>query len=233
MKSRRFRYLITFIMIIVMILSMSISAFAAVNIGHANISERNTINGKRGDSTGSEVTIRSWYDKGWNLCLRPKSAELAENSAKACEEGCANDNIGYGEADRNSAYESYKKTGKVSKIDKSNVDDSSFMTLCAIAGGCKKLEYKGNAPSNSSIRKVFLATGEYEVLTDKKFLTTDKYLMRGDIIVNEGKHTVMILNNGAATTGSVISNGNLTIICVIAGLAIIGVVFLIIKRREI
>ena len=165
-------------------------------IGHAIISEKGTINGKKGDSTGREVEIREWYDEGWNLCLRPKSISLAENSAKACEECCANNNIGYGQADRNSAYESYKKSGKVSKIELSNVDDSSLMTLCAIAGGCTKLNYKGNAPTNSTMRKCFAATGEYEVITDKAYLTTDRYLKRGDILVREGVHTVMILSDG-------------------------------------
>lgn len=174
-------------------LTGSTIAGSGSKLGHANISERDTINGKKGDSTGKEVTIRSWYDGGWNYCLRPKSEELAEKSAKACEEGCANNNIGYGQADRNSAYESFKKTGKVSKIGLSNVDDSSFMTLCAIAGGCTKLNYKGNAPTTSTMRKCFKDTGEYEVLTDKKYLTSYEDLMRGDILLKEGEHTAMVL----------------------------------------
>lgn len=232
MKSKRCRFLIAFMMILAMVSATSVTSFAAVKIGHANISENGKINGKKGDSTGREVTIRDWCDKEWNVCLRPRSAELAEKSAKACEECCANDNIGYGQADRNSAYESYKKVGKVSKIGLSNVDNSSFMTLCAIAGGCKKLEYKGNAPTTSTMRKAFSATGEYDVFTDKKYLTSDRYLKRGDILLKEGQHTVMVLSDGSNASASVISNGNLTIICVIAGLAIIAVVVLIIKRRK-
>lgn len=173
-----------------------IAGNGGMKIGHADISEKGTINGSRGDSTGKEVTICDWYDGGWQICLRPKSTTLAENSADACEEGCANANIGYGQADRNSAYQSYKASCKMSQIEKSNVDDSSFMTLCAIAGGCKNLEYKGNAPTTSTMRKAFEATGDYEVLRDEKYLTTTEYLRRGDILVKEGGHTVMVLTNG-------------------------------------
>ena len=39
--------------------------------------------GKKGDQTGKEVCIRSWYisGTGWNYVLRPKSNALAEKMA--------------------------------------------------------------------------------------------------------------------------------------------------------
>lgn len=148
------------------------------------------------DSDIGKPTEEQWYDGGWNLLLRPKNPALAENSAKAFEEGIANDNIGKKFSDRNSAYESFKKTMKITKIEPSNTDDSAFITLCAIAGGCDKLNYSGNAPTNKTIRKVFAATGEYEVLKQNEYLTSDQYLRRGDILVNERGQTVMVLSNG-------------------------------------
>ncbi len=170
----------------------------AVKIGHASISEKGTINGAKGDSTGREVCIRDWYNKEWNVVLRPKNKSLAEKQAKACEDGCANPNIGYGQADRNSAYQSFKKVGSMKKIGKSNVDCSAFMTLCAIAAGVDALNYTSNAPSTSTMRKAFKTTGKYKVLTDSKYLTSDKYLKRGDILVKESIHTAMVLSNGSA-----------------------------------
>lgn len=148
------------------------------------------------DSDIGKPTEEQWYDGGWNLLLRLKNPALAENSAKAFEEGIANDNIGKKFSDRNSAYESFKKTMKITKIEPSNTDDSAFITLCAIAGGCDKLNYSGNAPTNKTIRKAFAATGEYEVLKQNEYLTSDQYLRRGDILVNERGQTVMVLSNG-------------------------------------
>lgn len=173
-----------------------------VLIGHASISEKGTVNGNKGDSTGKEVCFRYWYNKGWGAVLRPKTPELAENSAKACEDGCKNDNIGYGQGDRNTAYQSFKKVGSVKKIEKSNTDCSAFMTLCAIAGGCSALNYSGNAPTTSTMVNQFKATGQYEVLTDSKYLTSDAYLKRGDILVKAGSHTVMVLSNGSKVNNS-------------------------------
>ncbi len=40
------------------------------------------------------------------------------------------------------------------------------------------------------------ATGQFKVLTDGKYLTSDKNLMAGDILVCVGHHTAMVLENG-------------------------------------
>ncbi len=170
----------------------------AVLIGHASISEKGTVNGAKGDSTGKEVCTRLWYNKNWDGVLRPISAILAENSAKACENGCKNGNIGYGQNDRNTAHTEAKKVSyNLKKIKtKCNTDCSAYMTLCAIAGGCTELEYTGNAPTTSTMTTAFVNTGKYKLLTDTKYLTSDKYLKRGDILVKKGSHTVMVLSNG-------------------------------------
>lgn len=175
-----------------------------IKVGHASISEKGTVNGTKGDQTKKEVCILEWWNKGWDTVLRPKSSDLAEKSAKACEDGCKNDNIGYGQGSRNSAYTSYKKVGDMSKIEKSNTDCSAYQTLCAIAGGCEELNYTTNAPTTSNMESKFKATGKYEVLKDKKYLTSDAYLKRGDILVKKGSHTVMALENGskAGQTGN-------------------------------
>jgi murein L,D-transpeptidase YcbB/YkuD len=41
----------------------------------------------------------------------------------------------------------------------------------------------------------FKSTGEFEVLTELKYRTTDQYLRRGDILVKSG-HTVIALQDG-------------------------------------
>lgn len=131
--------------------------------------------------------------------LRPKSTEIAEKSAQACEKGVNNPCIGYDQNGRNTGHREAQKVGyDLSKIAvPCEVDCSSFMTICAIAAGVKSLEYTGNAPTTSTMRRAFVRTGLYEVHTESRYLTTDAYLKRGDILVAEGKHTVMVLENGS------------------------------------
>lgn len=178
----------------------SVSTSKRILIGHASIDERGKIaSGQAGDQTGKEVCTRQWYNKNWAVVLRPKNAGLAEASAQACEKACANNNIGYDQNQRNTAYTQAKKVGyDISKITTPcETDCSALMTLCAIAGGAKSLEYTGNAPTTRTMVSAFIATGMYERLTESKYLTTDEYLKRGDILVLPGSHTVMALQNGS------------------------------------
>lgn len=41
----------------------------------------------------------------------------------------------------------------------------------------------------------------FEVLTDKKYLTSDAYLLEGDILLNDGAHVATNLTNGAKASG--------------------------------
>ena len=174
----------------------------SVKIGHASIDERGKAkSGTAGDQTGKELCTRTWYAKGWNVLLRPKSATVAEKMAKACEAGCNNAKIGYDQNQRNTLRTQAKAAGwNLAKITKScETDCSAFMTVCAEAAGVNMsgCYTSGNAPTTSTMRAKFKATGAFEVLTDSKYLTGDAYLKRGDILVREGSHTVMVLSNGS------------------------------------
>lgn len=79
------------------------------------------------------------------------------------------------------------------------------------------IPYNGNnAPTTSTMKSAFSSTGAFEVLTDSKYLSSDKYLKRGDILVKPGSHTVMALENGSGagssttTASSSASAGKLT-----------------------
>ena len=170
----------------------------AVRIGHASIDENGKASGgSGGDQTGKEVVIRNWYNKPWNVVLRPKSATLAEMSARACEAACANPNVGYDQGGRNTLYAKAKAADfDLSAVGACECDCSSLMHVCAIAGGAN-LTYGSNGCTTRTMVSAFVASGDYEKLTDSKYLTSDKYLKRGDILVKEGSHTVMVLDNGS------------------------------------
>ena len=172
----------------------------AIKIGHASKDERNKFNsGNSGDQTNVEVYTRTWYSAGWNVVLRPKSPTLAERSAIACEKACANNNIGYDQYERNGLYKCAKEVGfDLSKITtKCECDCSSLMHVCAIAGGAN-LTYGSNGYVTANMVNAYVKSGDYEKLTESKYLTSDKYLRRGDILVKESGHTAMVLENGSS-----------------------------------
>ena len=172
----------------------------SVKIGHASIDENGkATGGTAGDQTGKEVVTTGWYNKPWNVLLRPTSATVAELSARACEAACANPKVGYDQGGRNTLHTKAKAVGfDIAAIAEAcECDCSSLMHVCAIAGGAK-LTYGSNGHTTRTMVNQFVASGDYEKLTDKKYLTQDTYLKRGDILVKEGSHTVMVLENGSA-----------------------------------
>lgn len=161
----------------------------SVRIGHASTAKTNR---------ASQVTIRNWYSNNWNYVLRPKDVAVAENLARVCEEGCNNDNIEYSQTYRNTLRNVLKLVGMDMKRVNCDTycDCSSFMTVCAECCGIN-VPYNGdNAPTTNTMKTAFVNTGYFEILTDSKYLTSDKYVKRGDILVKTGSHTVMVLDNG-------------------------------------
>ena len=174
----------------------------AVIIGHASLDERGKANsGQAGDQTGKELCTRNWYNRGWTVLLRAKDPAVAERMATACEAGCANPRIGYDQYQRNTLRTQARAVGwDLSKITTNcETDCSAFMSVCAEAAGIDMDDTytSGNAPVTWNMRQLFVGTGAFTALTDSKYLTSDKYLRRGDILVYEKGHTVMALSNGS------------------------------------
>ena len=166
-----------------------------MRIGHASIDERKKISGgKAGDQTKKEVCIRSYYDKNWDYVIRAKDKNIAERQAVACEIMCNDDHIGYDQMNRNdliALLEALKwDYTKISRD--TECDCSSFMTACALCAGAK-IDYKGNAPTTRSMVTRFRASGAYEITP----FVSPKHnnLKRGDILVKQGSHTVMVLDD--------------------------------------
>lgn len=186
----------------------------AIKIGHASIGSNGSVkNDVAGDQNGREICTRTWYSKPWAYVLRCKDASKAEIMAQACEQGCANNKIGYDQIQRNTLNIQAKKVDyKLSKIATScETDCSAFMTVCAQSAGIN-VPYSGtNAPTTSTMKSAFTSTGMFDVLTDSKYLTSDKYLRRGDILVKPASHTVMALENGSNISSNTnVSCGSVT-----------------------
>ena len=170
----------------------------AVYIGHASIDERGKAKGgAAGDQTKKEVYKRTWYSKPWHTVFRAKSATVAEKIAKAMEQACANNNIGYDQYQRTALY-TLAKTAKwdISKVTvKCETDCSALVSVCCNAAGVtvSKDMYTGNE------KAVLKATGKFTIYTESKYISSSSYLMRGDILLGNG-HTAIVLSNGDRVT---------------------------------
>ena len=111
----------------------------AVRIGSARMGENGKITGgKPGDQTGKEVSTQNWYahSKGWRV-FRAKNAGVGCKIAECMEKICANDKIGYNQAQRGTLYAAIKDQGfdpDKLKI-KVNTDCSAAVRVCCCYAG--------------------------------------------------------------------------------------------------
>jgi len=131
------------------------------------------------------------------MAIHP-DATVREKHAKAIEDLCANDNIGYGQNDRNTANTEAKKVGyDISKIKtKCNTDCSALQNLAAVVSGASGVTYSNNGWTTSTMKTALKAAG-YKIITDKTYLTSADYCVRGAIYVKSGSHTIAGLTNGS------------------------------------
>lgn len=164
-------------------------------IVHASIGENKGIKGGiAGDQTGKEVCTREWYSKPWAYVLRPKDLDIAEKAVKTAVALANSNKVGYDQNQRNTLYNELKSHNmNIDEIGACETDCSAFVTASYIVAGISQLNYTSNAPTTSTMVKTFLDTGCFEPLTDSKYLQTDVFLRRGDILVKPGAHTVMVV----------------------------------------
>ena len=145
----------------------------SIRIGQASLGETGGRGQKPGNQTGRELNFSYWYNGSWLGILRFKDPAMSERAAQAFA---------------------------LRKINKPvETDCSAFMMLCAISAGATELKKlfrrQGNSCTTYCMLHDWPTTGQFEMLSGKKFLTDDRWLRRGDILVSQG-HTVMALDDG-------------------------------------
>ena len=166
----------------------------------ASISEKGTANGIKGDQTKKEVKIGNYYNFGQNEFLRPRDEEVGKKMAIAAARIAENDYIGYGQIDRNTAYNEFCKINwdinRIKEIKvKCNVDCSE-LALCAVnfALGYAALPhtlYTGN------IKDVLLAlkNKEKKHVFDCLKNLKEKDLKAGDLPLKAGHHIIVVIGS--------------------------------------
>lgn len=156
--------------------------------------------GKAGDQ-GGEWVIRGWYNRPWNVVLRHPDINVGKMIAKLAREAAENDHIGYDQNDRYTFWEQLKKA---------DYDPSRITTRCeadcssGVAAIVKAVGYKLGIEALQKV-SIYAYTGDlrerlvnagFNALTDKRYLDSDNYLRLGDILLYEGHHTCINLDEG-------------------------------------
>ena len=157
--------------------------------------------GSAGDQTGKEWRIISWYNRPWNCVLRHPDHKVRDLIATLAEQGANNNLIGYDQYERWTFWDQLKKVGyyPVNINTKCEADCSAGVISITWAVGYLLGLYKLkqlNATYTGNMRSGFRSAG-FSVLTDGKYLNSDKYLMRGDILLNDAHHTAINLTTGS------------------------------------
>lgn len=178
----------------------------SVKIGHASIDENGRAQGGiAGDQTGREVCTRDWYSKPWTSVIRPKDSSAAEKIAKAMEQACANDKIGYDQGQRTTLFAQAKACDwDLSRITTAcETDCSALVAVCVNAAGISvsKDIYTGNEKS------ALLATEKFIAFTANEYTGASDKLRRGDILLGSG-HTAVVLSNGSNAGAQDPNNNN-------------------------
>lgn len=157
--------------------------------------------GSAGDQTGKEWRIIPWYNRPWNCVLRHPDPAVREKIATLAEQGANNNLIGYDQYERWTFWDQLKKVGyyPVNINTKCEADCSAGVISITWAVGYLLGLYKLkqlNATYTGNMRSGFRSAG-FSVLTEGKYLASDKYLMRGDILLNDAHHTAINLTTGS------------------------------------
>ena len=163
----------------------------ALLIGQACSNERGEIeNGTKGDQTGREVRINTFYDgQVWQVIYRCKDKAKAKLIAQYMRDACQNDNIGYDTGStRYSCWDEAMKVGSTKGIKKPcNTDCSQLVCICVNLSGISVSKYLWTAIED----QLLMSTGMFDRITDQEILRGNGVIL-GDILWRTG-HTAIVV----------------------------------------
>lgn len=163
--------------------------------------------GKAGDQTGGEWKVINWYNRPWKCVLRHPDAKVRAMIASMAKAAANNNLIGYDQSQRYTFWEHLKASNyDPAKITIACEADCSSGVAAIVKGtgyrlGIDKLKNVSTSCYTGNLRSALKAAG-FTVLTDSKYLTSDAYLLAGDILLNDNAHTATNITDGAKASGA-------------------------------
>ena len=160
--------------------------------------------GCAGDQSGAEWWLISWWDAGWQCVLRHPDTNVTLMIAQLAAEAAQNDRIGYDQCERLTFWEQLQRSGySPRKITvPCEADCSSGVAAIVKASGhlLGKEPLKNISPALTtfSMRQALREAG-FCVLTDRKYLRSDEYLMPGDILLDDDAHVAIQVSRGSSS----------------------------------
>ena len=181
------------------------SAHMISNCGHDE--NRKYTGGKPGDQKGDEWAIIPWYSRPWTCVLRHPDPAVRKAIAKKARAAANNNKIGYCQGHRLTYWEHLKA---------SDYDPSQITVACEAdcsSGVSANIRAAGILLKNEELQKIPVSCTTrnlkpqcdehgFDVLTDKKYLTSPDYLLEGDILLCEGHHVATNLSTGSKAGGA-------------------------------
>lgn len=170
--------------------------------------------GKAGDQTGTEYAMIAWYNRPWNCVLRHPNEAVGVDLAKVATAAAQNNLVGYDQGQRGTYHQHLKASAwdpsKITIACEADCSSSTAANIIAVGHrlGIKELQVLSPGLTTSGLRKACKAAG-FEVLTDSKYLTSDKYLRKGDIPLYEGHHVAINTTNGSQVGGTTVDASGL------------------------
>lgn len=162
--------------------------------------------GQAGDQTGTEWQVVPWYSRPWNCVLRHPNRAVGNMLADLARKAAQNNLIGYDQGQRGTYW--------INLAD-SNYDPAQITVRCeadcssGVAANVKATGYRLGIQALKNVSascytgnlRAALKNAGFQVLTASKYLTSDAYLLPGDILLLEGSHTATNLDTGSKTGG--------------------------------
>lgn len=158
--------------------------------------------GKAGDQTGGEYSVINWYNRPWTCVLRYPDINVGLKIAETSKAAAINNNVGYDQGQRLTYYNCLRAVNwDPTKIMTPCEGDCSATTAANVIAtgyllGISKLRSISPSNTTSTLRKALVGVG-FELLTEIKYLTSDKYLLPGDILLYDGHHVAVNLDYGS------------------------------------
>lgn len=156
--------------------------------------------GKAGDQTGNEYRVRTWYDGNWTAIFRHHNDQVRNLIARKAIQAANNDLIGYDQSQRTTFWQHLK----ASNYDPSQITiaceadcSSSTAAIAKAVGIVLGIQKLADIDINMStwVEVEELTNAGFQMLTATKYLTSERNLIPGDILLKYG-HTCIEVGSG-------------------------------------